>query len=98
MNQKDILFQLTTNLSFRDKSIVKPSKPKLLVKAPLVDSTELKKSEIKSNSENEEISEDEDITIMNGITQVSKKSKKKSPKKAKNLKQINEERVISFIS
>lgn len=102
MNQKNILFQLTTNLSFQGKSKVeKQSKGPL--KPPPVQN-DIKQSDLlespsslkRKERDGSDLSDDEtngNITILNGITKVTKKQKKKKQAKAKNVDQINKERV-----
>lgn len=110
MNEKNILFKLTANLSFqkKDKSSPKISlKPPPAAAQPDIQSDaniEAKASVVSAKKQKANIEQDdsdsdgEAITILNGVTQISKQArkKKKSAVKVKNLKQIERERVSDF--
>ena len=112
MNEKNILFKLTANLSFQKKD---KSSPKISLKPPPVAAEpgilsdadiEATASQVSAKKQKAKIEQDssdsggEAITILNGVTQISKKArkKKKSAVKVKNLKQIERERVSDFDS
>ena len=96
MNEKNILFQLTTNLSFQRNKAT----PKVSLRPPLPDAEELAEPKSKKLRALEvaphDESDSEEITILSGVTQINSKEKKKQKRsagKVKNLKQIERERV-----
>lgn len=99
MNQKNILFQLTANLSFKNAKNLNNStkmEPKVLLKsAPIenLDSNNVKQGQkraIQESSGDED--SDEEITILNGIKKVSNKKVSKKNKE-KNFDQIKTEKM-----
>ena len=95
-NQTNILHQLTANLSFKNvEKTANTNGSKLLLKSPVNNNLNEDCDSNKNGKRRAEESSDEDenITILSGIKQVAKKK----AKKAKNLDQINRERVNKSI-